>query len=115
MDGSSRVTSDHFRNSSTFVEIIPEKGSRLKSTDQTEEFWKLIVRRDGNEIKEDSSGMVWINGKLRKNYTVEQDYYFVMGDNTQLNSDSRSWGGVPKRNLIGRVDAKLWPWPLKEL
>ena len=109
-----KVTAELSRNSSEFVAIIPQKGSRLKFTDHTELFWKSILRRDGNEIKQDSLGRVWVNGKPRKGYTVEQDYYFALGDNTQLSSDSRSWGLVPKRNFIGRVDVKLWPWPLKK-
>jgi len=110
-----KATAELSRNSSEFVAVIPEKGSRLKFTDHTELFWKSIVRDDGNEIKQDSSGRVLVNGKPRKDYKVEQDYYFALGDNTKLSSDSRSWGLVPKRNFIGRVDVKLWPWPFKGL
>lgn len=42
-------------------------------------------------------------------YQVPADGYFVLGDNSANALDSRYWGHVPRRNLIGRVARIYWP------
>ena len=40
---------------------------------------------------------------------VRAGYYFVMGDHRNNSSDSRTWGLVPKKYIIGRVQLRWWP------
>ena len=42
---------------------------------------------------------------------VPEGYYFVMGDHRNNSSDSRHWGMVPKRYIIGKVQLRWWPIP----
>jgi signal peptidase I len=47
-------------------------------------------------------------GEETTNLTDEE--YFVMGDNRKYSSDSRSWGPVPKEDVIGKVLIRAWPF-----
>jgi signal peptidase I len=42
---------------------------------------------------------------------IQEGYYFVMGDHRNNSSDSRHWGLVPKRYIIGKVQVRWWPLP----
>jgi signal peptidase I len=40
---------------------------------------------------------------------VQPDHYFVLGDNSPMASDSRSWGTVPSRFFLGRLNFTYYP------
>ncbi len=44
-----------------------------------------------------------------KNVSLNPEEYFVMGDNRPNSSDSRTWGPLSAKDIIGRVDLRLLP------
>lgn len=48
-------------------------------------------------------------GGTGRNVKVPEDSYYVLGDNSASSKDSRYWGFVPRKNLIGKAVFLYWP------
>ncbi|MCF6279938.1 MAG: signal peptidase I [Flavobacteriaceae bacterium] len=82
---------------------IPKKGETVELNSKSIPFYKHIIEEyeHNNNVTFDGND-VYINGKLVKNYTFKQDYYWLMGDNRQNSLDARYWGFVPFDHVIGK-------------
>ncbi len=63
---------------------------------------------DGVKLAEPYLSQITIPGE-KKEILVTEGNYFVMGDNRGFSSDSRSWGLVPKKDINGQPDLRLFP------
>lgn len=68
-----------------------------------------IIGADGGKIALDESYIVNEDATYTKEVLLLPGEYFVMGDNRPNSSDSRLWGPLPKKDIIGRVDLRLLP------
>jgi len=86
-------------------------------------FVKRVIAKEGDTVRI-VDGHVDVNGiPLHDDYVpqefrshddwgpqvVQQGYYFVMGDHRNNSSDSRHWGPVPKKYIVGKVKVRWWP------
>jgi len=88
-----------------------------------EVFVKRLIGLPGDHVSE-RDGIISINGVVLKepyiqpsrrdsfppaSWNVPKGEYFFMGDNRAASCDSRTWGSVPRANLIGEVFFVYWP------
>jgi len=101
----------------------PAAAKRCRPGDGGSTFVKRIMGLPGERVSE-RDGVVFVNGRrlvepyvdaaLRGRETaswprVTRGHYFVLGDNRTHSCDSRTWGTVPRGNLIGPVTLTYWP------
>jgi signal peptidase I len=46
---------------------------------------------------------------LTQPITIPKGYFFMMGDNRGASDDSRKWGPIPEKWMIGKAFATYWP------
>jgi signal peptidase I len=88
-------------------------------------FIKRVVAVGGDRLKV-IDGHVYVNGKRRNEPFIRPDsrcgicnlpleikipdgYFFMMGDNRGESADSREWGPIPKKWMVGKAFVTYWP------
>ncbi|MDP2921668.1 MAG: signal peptidase I [Candidatus Omnitrophota bacterium] len=110
----------------------PERGDVIvfiSPEDKKKDFIKRLVGLPGETIQISNGAILINNNPIEKdsklsqwhyynrgdfgvegeNVTIPKDAYFVLGDNSVSSRDSRYWGFMPKKYLLGKAMLIYWP------
>ncbi len=117
----------------SYITVGPHRGDVVVfkyPNDPSRYFIKRIIGLPNETVEIKDDVVKIINAENPKGFVLEEEYvnekfsatgthkvgadeYFVMGDNRNRSSDSRIWGTLPRKLMIGRAYLRLLP--LKEM
>ncbi|AZA82670.1 signal peptidase I [Chryseobacterium lactis] len=81
---------------------IPKKGDVVAINAETLPMYQWVISEYEHNSLEKKDGKIFINGKEANQYTIQQDYYMMVGDNRDASLDARFFGFVPEENIVGK-------------
>jgi len=101
--GGSKYTPDNYG-----PVVVPKKGDVIPLATTNIPLWKVLIEREGHGVDVRADGMILVDGRSCREYRIERDYVFVLGDNRDNSLDSRFWGYLPADNIIGKAMIVYW-------
>ena len=89
--------------------VVPTKGMAIPLDAASLSQWETFIRREGHDVSV-LGETVLVDGAEAREYVVQRDYLFGMGDHRDNSLDSRYWGFIPRENLVGTPMIVYWSW-----
>ena len=82
---------------------IPEKGGRIWMTPVNGVLYRNAIEWEQKKKLVQRGDIFLLNDSIIQEYQFKEDYYFVAGDKVMNSKDSRYWGLLPKKFIVGKA------------
>ncbi len=100
-------SSDRAFGSLSSPALIPRAGDTIVLRASEYAFWSPIVVQEGHTA-DTSGGSAFVDGVRVSSYRVRDNYFFMAGDNAGHSYDSRAWGLLGSRAVVGKAELVYW-------
>jgi signal peptidase I len=88
---------------------IPAKGDTISISPKNINDWQVLINLEqGLGAVSVEGTVVNVKNKPVREYIIQKDYYFLLGDNRDESFDSRHFGFVPEDAIIGKAKFVYW-------
>lgn len=81
--------------------FIPAAGSTVSLDSMNYRLYEAVIKYESGKSYKYKDGRILLGGIPVSSYTFQQNYYFMCGDNYADSRDSRYWGFLPEKFIMG--------------
>lgn len=82
---------------------VPEEDITVMLAPRNIGIYKILIEAHEENMLFFDVNKIEINGEVVSQYTIKQNYYFVLNDNRYNHIDSRTLGFIPEDQIVGKV------------